>query len=115
MRQILYHYTNRVGYDGIQRDRKIVKSANRRIAHFGGGVYFTSLPPDSDKNNIARNNYDYCGPAKLRNGYLDYYVKVIFSSYDYYLEESDAGTRDIHLYKKDFINLDGYIHSFGEV
>lgn len=113
MRIILYHYTNRNGFNGITGCRRIEKS---RSTHFGQGVYFTSLPPESGKNRIATNNYNFFpGLAKSDKGFVDYYVKVIFSTYDYYLENSNAGGRDVYLYKKDIGNLNCYPHEFGKV
>ncbi|KAI1076148.1 hypothetical protein F5B20DRAFT_335595 [Whalleya microplaca] len=46
--QVLYHYTNKAGYDGIMASKSIFPSTVDGIknTHYGKGVYFTPLSPE---------------------------------------------------------------------
>jgi len=54
-----YHYTDDAGAKGIEESGVIKESSPARgDAHFGGGVYLTTVPPSEDKCDIVANNYD---------------------------------------------------------
>ena len=63
-----YHYTNPQSAEAIIRSGVIkmsTKTAKRRDARYGRGVYLTRLPPSTTRNWIAFNNYDGVNAAAL--------------------------------------------------
>jgi len=116
---VLYHYTDKKGYDAIKKSKKILKSSDTtNDAVYGAGVYLTSLSPNKrSKIEIAENNYDGIAKAQERHGKVDYW-------FEFYLPEevvsSFRSERDIWLYKgKDLCfsdypaTNDGDFHSYG--
>ena len=136
----LYHYTTKKAIDSIKADKKLNKSVLKfdkngkkkgADAQHGEGVYFTSLTPDTAKEEIAKNNWD--GNARnlpnviakaIKKGQVDYYIAIHFDKKDKKLKECldtkdflIAMGRSVWLYE-DVIDLDSdefkYNHVFGE-
>jgi hypothetical protein len=59
-----YHYTSLNNAKQILRDRKII-AILPKVKHFGEGVYFTILKPDSTDRNLIENNYIYFSDTYL--------------------------------------------------
>ena len=55
--QTFYHYTSEQGKNGIWYSKRIRMSTAGIHGHHGSGVYFTTITPDTDSEEIARNNY----------------------------------------------------------
>ena len=110
----LYHYTDKQGYIGMKRSKRINKTrASSRHAKYGAGVYFTRLKPKVGIMKIARNNYTESCEAMMRNGRVDYYVEVVFDERDVELVEDDFH-RNIYLYRGRDVDLNEFEHNFGE-
>ncbi|XP_066925536.1 uncharacterized protein [Clytia hemisphaerica] len=136
----LYHYTNKKAIDSIKTDKKLNKSLEKKNkdgkkigsdTQHGEGVYFTTLTPGTAKEEIAKNNYD--GNARnlpnvvkkaIKNGRVDYYIKITFDKNDTKLKECEdtkkyliAMGRSVWLYE-DVIDLTSdkfkYDYEFGE-
>ena len=111
---ILYHYTDKSGYRGIKSSKRIRKTAeNDPHAWFGGGVYFTSIPPKRGKLSIAKNNYKRGGRNMMKNGRVGYFIKVEFKRNDENVKRVGGKSRKIYLYKDNDIDLNKYRHKFG--
>lgn len=112
----LYHYTNRTGYEKISEEHKIKGSTDRsRDVAFGEGIYLTSLnPKDNDKPWIAENNWDGGWKQKYRDGFTDYFFKILIPSNDGRLSDKSGIDRNIYLYKADWLYLDFYVWKPGE-
>ena len=85
-----------------------------QYAHYGGGVYFTSLHPGSGKSVIARNNYRRGAATMENNGRIDYYIQEDFDANDQNIEEVGEFQRDIYLYRDNDVVLSKYRHRFGQ-
>jgi hypothetical protein len=50
--RVLYHYTDKAGYEGISKTRTIFASTipGNKTTHYGKGVYFTTLGPEAIKS-----------------------------------------------------------------
>lgn len=75
----LYHYTDYCGKLGIDRDQVIKPTSQfSKYAHFGSGVYLSSIPPSEGTYKILRSNYANA-PSQSRNPWTgnkcDYYFK----------------------------------------
>ena len=98
---ILYHYTDKAGYQAIQKTGKILmSSATGGDAIAGDGVYLTSLSPQNrSKMMISENNYDGAqmmfAERQEEDGKVDYW-------FEFNLPESAVrkypAKRDIWLY-----------------
>ena len=98
---ILYHYTDKAGYQAIQKTEKILmSSAAGGDAIAGDGVYLTSLSPrNRSKMMISKNNYDgtqnMFAERQEQDGKVDYW-------FEFNLPESAVSKyptkRDIWLY-----------------
>ena len=61
-----YHYTSLNNARQILRDRKI-KANIPKVKHFGRGIFFTVLEPNSADEHIIKNNYIYYSKAYVGN------------------------------------------------
>ena len=102
---LLYHYTNKRGAEGIERDKMIkisTKATSRLDACSGEGVYLTAMTPDRGKTAIARNNWDGIrvnhGQIAKLDGKLDYAVKVDIPQSDFRLRAAHRHGRDMYRY-----------------
>ena len=109
MKLTLYHYTDYSGYCGIMQSRTIRKTT---CAHYGAGVYFTSMSPYRGKSAISSNNYRSGASKNMRMGRVDYYIEVEFDENDVNIEKV-IEVRDIYRYKDSEVILDLYKHRFG--
>ena len=113
----LYHYTNKEGIEGISQSDIIETSRlSRRDAVFGEGVYLTSLSHRESKETIVANNWGITDQAKIkkevREGRVDYNVKIKIPKKDGKLEDISGNTgRDIFLYKGE-IDVTQFTHQF---
>ncbi|KAK7111956.1 hypothetical protein V1264_011493 [Littorina saxatilis] len=72
-----YHYTSGHGKNAIIACGYIKEnSPGGSHAHFGGGVYGTSLSPSSGKSTIALNNWKGHGRNYIRSGSCSWAIKV---------------------------------------
>eukprot|EP00980_Cylindrotheca_fusiformis_P008500 scaffold1805_cov104-Cylindrotheca_fusiformis.AAC.7 len=80
----LYHYTDKAGYDGINKDRYIKKT----IGHDGNRVYLTDLgPKNNGPDHVASILWGKGATTKMRAGRLDHFIEL------------DIPERDIEHYK----------------
>ena len=109
----LYHYTDERGLRGIKNSGIIRKTnANSPHAWYGGGVYFTSIPPTVDKLEIAQKNYKNGGYAMKARGRVDFYVEVVFDVWSSHVRCVNRH-REVYLYYGGEVDLSYFKHSFG--
>ncbi|XP_057311381.1 uncharacterized protein LOC130649168 [Hydractinia symbiolongicarpus] len=118
----LYHYTTKEGAEGILESGCLKKSEKAvKDAVLGDGVYFTSIAPRSvTKQKIAQNNWDVGTSSAMqlvKDGKLDFYIKIKFKKNDPKLEDVSHLSRDIWLYRDDVVlpKFDYTIEEFNDI
>ncbi|KAK7089722.1 hypothetical protein V1264_024488 [Littorina saxatilis] len=108
-----YHYTSQSGKNAIIACGYIREnSTGGRHAHFGRGVYGTSLSPSSGKSTIASNNWKGHGRNYILSGSCDWAIKVRIPSDK--VESVGPWNRDILVYREQ-LNLKDFTYETIEV
>jgi hypothetical protein len=69
----VYHYTDKEGILGMMRTRKMLPSVRPGDECLGQGQYFTTMGPESDSDELVRNNW---GSNSEKYDKVAYYVRI---------------------------------------
>ena len=107
-----YHYTSEQGKNGIRYSKKIKMSTAGIYGRHGNGVYFTTITPDMDVEEIAKNNYYSPHGTHVYKIYrVKYYIAVDIDTRNALLNNVSTYRQNIWIYRGE-MNLDHFFLSY---